>query len=410
MFSSIRRLVRRESAGQHMARLRFRPQLHSLEERAVPSRTILVDDDRVQYRNADFTSIQAAVTASHSGDTILVARGTYQEQVVVPNTLNHLTLLSTGGFKSQIVAPATFRDGTGAIVHVNGGTDIAMRGFSITGPQRGTASLVYGVLVDNRGSADVSFNQIVSIRANPRNGAQVGVGIQVGRDATGAAGKATIYGNTIQDYQKGGVVIIGQGSTADVAFNTVKGAGPTNVIAQNGIQVSAGAGGSVRYNTVFNHKYTGPDFEGINILVQNTANVQVLGNYVYRADEGILVNNSTGVKVEFNGSYHNTFNGIGVVGGNSNQVTNNLASFNASDGINLEDTIGNRVEGNGTWFNRRDGIALEATARFNTIRKNVAFGNTTFDIADVSTGTGTGGTANTWDRNSFRTKNPRGLR
>lgn len=40
---------------------------------------ILVDDDKVQCPNAAFTSIQTAVSAAHSGDTIRVCPGTYDE-------------------------------------------------------------------------------------------------------------------------------------------------------------------------------------------------------------------------------------------------------------------------------------------------------------------------------------------
>ena len=46
---------------------------HAQEDEAKEKKAkILVDDDKVQCPNADFTSIQAAVNAAHSGDTIRV--------------------------------------------------------------------------------------------------------------------------------------------------------------------------------------------------------------------------------------------------------------------------------------------------------------------------------------------------
>jgi pectin methylesterase-like acyl-CoA thioesterase len=56
--------------------------------------TLVVDDDKVQCPNADFTSIQAAVTAATPGTTIVVCPGTYTEQVTIPAGKNDLTLVS----------------------------------------------------------------------------------------------------------------------------------------------------------------------------------------------------------------------------------------------------------------------------------------------------------------------------
>jgi parallel beta-helix repeat protein len=50
--------------------------------------TWIVDDDKMQCPNANFTKIQDAVNASMNGDTILVCNGTYIENVWVNKTLN----------------------------------------------------------------------------------------------------------------------------------------------------------------------------------------------------------------------------------------------------------------------------------------------------------------------------------
>ncbi|MEM2925682.1 MAG: NosD domain-containing protein, partial [Methanocellales archaeon] len=50
--------------------------------------TWVVDDDKVQCPNANFTRIQDAVNASMDGDTILVCNGTYVENVWVNKSLN----------------------------------------------------------------------------------------------------------------------------------------------------------------------------------------------------------------------------------------------------------------------------------------------------------------------------------
>src|SRR6476620_5078931 len=70
--------------------------VETLECRITPSRTIRVDDDGHQFHHADFTTIQAAVDAAHSGDRILVATGTYREQIVIPVGKNHLDIDGVG--------------------------------------------------------------------------------------------------------------------------------------------------------------------------------------------------------------------------------------------------------------------------------------------------------------------------
>ena len=56
--------------------------------------TLVVDDDGGDCRNADFATIQAAVTAAEPGTTILVCAGTYVEWVVI--TKSDLRLLAKG--------------------------------------------------------------------------------------------------------------------------------------------------------------------------------------------------------------------------------------------------------------------------------------------------------------------------
>jgi hypothetical protein len=64
-------------------------------------KTWYVDDDLADYPNADFTRIQDAVNAANAGDTIIVYRGTYTENVDVNK--DRLTIKSESGAEKTIV-------------------------------------------------------------------------------------------------------------------------------------------------------------------------------------------------------------------------------------------------------------------------------------------------------------------
>src|SRR3954469_14117178 len=101
---------------------RSRPEVALLEGRLLLS-TVMVDDDKVQCPKADFTSIQAAVTAAKPGDQIKVCPGTYHESVTVPAGKNRLKIRSEKLLAAVIDAPA------GAYaVNINGAKDVELRG------------------------------------------------------------------------------------------------------------------------------------------------------------------------------------------------------------------------------------------------------------------------------------------
>ena len=70
-------------------------------------------------------------------------------------------------------------------------------------------------------------------------------------------GHATLSEDTVTEYQKNGITVDGPGSYGDMSKTVVTGDGPTPTIAQNGIQVSFGATGSVTHSTITGNNYTG---------------------------------------------------------------------------------------------------------------------------------------------------------
>jgi hypothetical protein len=106
-------------------------------------------------------------------------------------------------------------------------------------------------------SVDVTNNNVHDIGESPLNGTQHGVGIYYRACSPNSTAAGTISGNTLTNYQKGGIVVNCSGAAASISSNTVTGQGPVNYIAQNGIQVGYGASGTVMRNTVTGNAYTG---------------------------------------------------------------------------------------------------------------------------------------------------------
>ena len=75
------------------------------------------------------------------------------------------------------------------------------------------------------------------------------VGLATG-PTTQDPGTATLANDVVTTYQKNGITVDRAGSSAKITKVTVTGAGPTPAIAQNGIQVSDGAGATITGSTV----------------------------------------------------------------------------------------------------------------------------------------------------------------
>jgi hypothetical protein len=118
----------------------------------------------------------------------------------------------------------------------------------------------YGVFVDGgKGdvSVDVSDSSIHNIGDVPFDGAQHGNAIYYyGYNTTGTV-SGTVSGNTVYQYQKGGIITNGGNASTVVTDNTVTGLGPVSFIAQNGVQFGVGATGSASGNQISANDYTG---------------------------------------------------------------------------------------------------------------------------------------------------------
>jgi parallel beta-helix repeat protein len=345
-----------------------------------------VDDNKVQCKKADFTSIQAAVTAAAAQpgkNRIEVCPGLYQEQVRIEGPAQDRLVLAakkhTKLDRDVTADPAeeaiikfpgtTLPTNPRALVLVRDAEGVQVSGFRITGPYVFPACApaldrTYGVRVDGNGSLKLDHNRITEIRnADPLlRGCQNGIAVQVGREFEGQVGRAEIDHNLIDLYEKNGPTVDGPGSFATIRENDIYGEGPTTIVAQNGVQVGRGAGAKVDHNLVADNDYLPPSNQASGLILFDYGELDVGHNEVLRNDTGIYLDGE-GADVDHN------------------EVTDGDA----------------------------DGIYAESTSSENRIEHNRLTGNAEHDCHDESVGDGTAGTANFWEGNFGETQNRPGL-
>jgi parallel beta-helix repeat protein len=438
-----------------------------LERRDVPA-TLRVGATETYH------TIQAAVNAAAAtttvADTILIDAGTYNEQVVIPssiNTTNSLVINAASLSNKPTIKPTVALSMSMAIVDVNGATGVTLENVIIDGS--GTSTAWFGVFVENGGNATIQSNTIQNVTATASSGQDTGFGIRVGRNTlsgqAATTGTATISNNTITGYGKGGIDVANTGSSATINGNTVTGLGhkvSDNIQqVQNGIEIDDGANGLIGTtlgNTVSKNGSAQTGFGSAGILLyQPGSGVKVggsqggnslsnndVGIWVFDAASPTISNNNVSGSLYF-GIAFDTAGGAGVTGAN---VNNNNSNNNTGDGFNIAATSNSTFTGNHSDSNNGNGFVLygkdtgntitqgesksnqgygfwvvyndttnssyAATYGINsntgnTITSNTFTGNHQTDAFDQSVGSGTAGTADTWRTNTLGTKNPSGL-
>ncbi len=247
----------------------------------------------------DFTTIQSAASAVAAGSTILVCAGSYVEQVDLGKSL---TVIGNAAADTSVVAPAalatkfTTSGPNKPVVYVHDGATVALRNLTVDGDGQGNANYrIVGVAFDD---ADGSLRNsaVVRVRNTPLNGNQAGVGL-LAVDEDGEGRDLLVRGNSFSEFQKNAIVVSGEGLSADVSNNAIEGAGFTELIAQNGVQIGQGAGGSVTGNEIGEIGYSPNSWCAAGILLLEAAPVTVSGNALDHIQCGIYGQESGGAEI-----------------------------------------------------------------------------------------------------------------
>jgi hypothetical protein len=180
---------------------------------------------------------------------------------------------------------------SGTVAHVRDLRIVAANMANICDPGGVPDNRLRGILFDGA-SGSITDNVIDGVNQGA-SGCQEGNGIEVRNapfDGTGSNPTAvTITGNTVNDYQKTGIVANGNVNVS-VTHNELSGLSPVPSIAQNGIQIGFGATGAVRFNTIDGNWFTGANWTSAGVLVFQASGVAVQHND--------LVDNQSGITVE----------------------------------------------------------------------------------------------------------------
>jgi parallel beta-helix repeat protein len=339
--------------------------------------------------NDHYFTIQSAVTAASAGDTINVAAGTYTEQVVITRSL---TLQGAGAANTTIQAPATLTATTwthrgtafNTLIEVNGATvhgiTVNISGFTIDGLNKSSASPRYTGIVYYNANGTISANTITKFGSAPVAG-EDGWGVFVVEGCNVA-----ISGNTIDNWSKGGIVVDGDDDipntdvTATITGNTITGAGDIAASAQNGIQISRGATGTVNSNNIIsNIGFTPTTYSAAGILVYMADGVTVSGNTTNNTETGVYVqdqNTSGGISgnVVSDNNITGSKYGVYVLRSSNTEISGNTIDGSTYFGVRVgSDSATTTIENNAIKNSVYDGIHIESSAA--TITGVVITGN-----------------------------------
>ena len=291
--------------------------------------------------DAQFSTIQEAVDHASPGTVIRICPGTYPEQVSITKAL------SLQGESGVVIEPSSVEDnamdGLAPIIRVEGATDVHISDVIVDGTNSGPTACgptFIGILYKNA-SGDVKSVAVRNVKLSTSlNGCQSGLAILI-QSASGGMSVVDVADSSIHDYQKNGITADGSGTEVQIENNVVTGVGATTGAAQNGIQISSGAGGSISKNTVANHIWspcvsvTSCEAIGIDILVFQSDSVSVEQNVAGISQTGIAIvaNHATVIQNQV----FNTliFDGAALTG-NDNNASYNSITHSAEAGVSIE--------------------------------------------------------------------------
>ena len=342
--------------------------------------------------NVTYSSIQAAVNAASSGNTIQVSTGIYTENVYITKKV----ILKGSTINATIHALDTTLP---SIRIISGGSGTTITGFTITGATNDSGLLVYNVtncnitgnIVTGNGlnngyngiwlyyanSTNVTGNTVTN---NGLNGIEVTYtknnkisGNTVNSNLADGiysyySNNGTISGNTANSNDYNGIGLYNSNS-AIITGNTANSNGYDGISLDNSNSTSI-----TRNNLEFNYFGISLYNTKYNNITNNNATANLVGIYIYNSNTtNITGNNATSSNI---GDVSNPYGvGVDILYSDNNTISNNTATDNMVHGIILYYSDNNTLSGN-TAANSNNGNGIYVLySNNNTLSKNTVTNN-----------------------------------
>ncbi len=211
----------------------------------------------------DFATIQEAIDAAPPGSTVKVLAGTYTEQIAITKNLK---IVGAGMDVTIIRAPSALVNGQlgfPSIVEIYDGASVSLSRLTISGPGSIACGAVdesgdeiprlrTGIRVHSEAHLDFGHAAVRDIHDTPMAQCpRSGTAIAVGQSQPGTpTATANIHHSEVTTFQTVGIIAFGVGSWANISHSTITGPGHAGGVPTDGIELVAGAVGTISHNTV----------------------------------------------------------------------------------------------------------------------------------------------------------------
>jgi Right handed beta helix region len=367
--------------------------------------TLVVDKDRIQCPDAQFSSIGAAVQAASPGGIVVVCPDLYQEAVTVDKPL---TLLGPGvngdpatmSYCSQPSRPDPTTEaivqGAPIAIHLVA-NDVVLDGFVVQSPRFVTADA--GVATESLGAFS-GYQIRNNVIQNTSNNVTL---------ATSGAGETAVRSNCLRFNR---LAAVGSPPLNGVLFR-----GSNNArIADNAFYRNFGAAVEIRQTTADDVVVTNNDslLNGRFVTARRMVGGRIVDNHASTSlQPSIEVGfGNVGLFIGSN-DFEETGFGINITETRNSLLTiadNLIRDMSVSGIVAQPDTlVDSTVQGNVIRNSGQNGIEFHTGDVNNLIRENAALGSGTFDCYDDTVGSGTAGTANFWINDIGQTANRPGI-